>query len=1141
MLVRTLTFAKSVLLLAISGICFSAPAQTSTPWSQEIWKKISGGALSKLTETDDFYLPADLVRSVGGDIPKWGNKYGSRVRGMLTAPVSGEYTFWISSSQRSELYLSTTGSKWDRVKIAEARGELGRKRFDEIAGQQSEPVSLTAGQTVFVEVLHKDHRSVDHISLAWSYGEGLVNWARDAGAVVRQSTNSSGGVASRAVDGNVDPVWGNDSVTKTRNKLGSWWQVDLGQERAIDQIALWNSASYPNRLSNFRLVVEDSSGVEVYSQAFFETEGYAKGRLHHEMEGVVGRVVRVESLGANRKGDNVVSLAEVQVWGRSDALGVFQAREIVPAASMSAYGGDPLDVDGDALLDAWEAQHGFDVTKAEGGENNGNADPDFDWWKNVEESEMGSNPGEPESFAGSLSYERWNRMPYYSTEELVMDRRFYEEAGEVRRSEGSSTGEIGGTYFSTRLRGYVVAPETGNYRFWLSSKNSADFYLSSVSGSKYHKKRIAQLSPTIGTVSGVSYRTTALWDQYSSQMSDEIYLEAGEVYYLEVIHQKGHSTGGHVSLAWAPPGQDREPIPAEALATYYRLEEDWDDDCLPDDWEVSHGLDVNDNGRFDLQRQGERGDYDLDGLTNLEEYVAGTSPALVDSDGDGLTDVDEIRFYGTDPTASNQLNTEVVSELDLFSYGESSEEWSWLDGGLLAEGFRGTFDWQFSVPSDGWWMLEITGRLKGRLRGEESLSVRVSVDGMAQAPAQMNFLYGEPSNLKIATPFLAAGGHQLSVMFDNYIGRRTLQITAVRVLRPGGLDSDGDSYSDWIEGTARAANAIYPFSNVSFTSPAFIEGRSRYSGDVSIGSSGGSVALGAGLSGQHWYANVPLQGTGATGFTVSFEQGQIQDAGSIAWQAWNAIEDVPVSLRKGDTLKLGAWTTGVSQSSEVEIDGTVYPLAAGETATHAFSAAGSYAVVATLADGTARATTLTVYEAEFGTVLPFFSDKPVWRDFPQVPGALWVDASPHLWITDRLLEGDGQRLHLLARQPGELPVAARLSENGPIVEMGMVDTVGYSDALRNDAAVFVGNTADGYRVLRTPIVVTGMPPGGYIEVTIFKSGVTFLDGTRVLRLYEGDFVDGVVYIDFRYPQDMQGGYCHYVDIYDADDNHLGRH
>ena len=46
---------------------------------------------------------------------------------------------------------------------------------------------------------------------------------------------------------------------------------------------------------------------------------------------------------------------------------------------------------------------------------------------------------------------------------------------------------------------------------------------------------------------------------------------------------------------------------------------DSDHDGLPDDWEAAHGL--NSNNAADAQL-----DRDLDGMTNLQEYLAGTDP-----------------------------------------------------------------------------------------------------------------------------------------------------------------------------------------------------------------------------------------------------------------------------------------------------------------------------------------------------------------------------------------------------------------------------------------------------------------------------------------------------------------------------------
>ena len=71
-------------------------------------------------------------------------------------------------------------------------------------------------------------------------------------------------------------------------------------------------------------------------------------------------------------------------------------------------------------------------------------------------------------------------------------------------------------------------------------------------------------------------------------------------------------------------------------------EKDSDEDGIPDEWEVEHGLDP-----FNPSDANE--DFDEDGLTNIQEYTYGTDPNAEDSDGDGISDRDEIINENTDP------------------------------------------------------------------------------------------------------------------------------------------------------------------------------------------------------------------------------------------------------------------------------------------------------------------------------------------------------------------------------------------------------------------------------------------------------------------------------------------------------------
>jgi hypothetical protein len=81
-------------------------------------------------------------------------------------------------------------------------------------------------------------------------GESTANLAQ--GKHATQSSSLAGADASLAVDGNVDGAFVHKSVAHTLRERGAWWEVDLGAERELSSIEVWNRTDCcAERLRNF--------------------------------------------------------------------------------------------------------------------------------------------------------------------------------------------------------------------------------------------------------------------------------------------------------------------------------------------------------------------------------------------------------------------------------------------------------------------------------------------------------------------------------------------------------------------------------------------------------------------------------------------------------------------------------------------------------------------------------------------------------------------------------------------------------------------------------------------------------------------------------------------------------------------------
>lgn len=120
------------------------------------------------------------------------------------------------------------------------------------------------------------------------------------------------------------------------------------------------------------------------------------------------------------------------------------------------------------------------------------------------------------------------------------------------------------------------------------------------------------------------------------------------------------------------------------------LDDDSDDDLIPDGWEVKNSLDP-------LNITDASDDIDNDGLSNLEEYNNSTDPNNQDTDNDGLEDGLEINVYYTDAN-NNDTDTDGLADGPEINFHGTNATNNDTDADWLMDGDEVNF--YFTDPKD---------------------------------------------------------------------------------------------------------------------------------------------------------------------------------------------------------------------------------------------------------------------------------------------------------------------------------------------------------------------------------------------------------------------------------------------------------
>jgi len=125
----------------------------------------------------------------------------------------------------------------------------------------------------------------------------------------------------------------------------------------------------------------------------------------------------------------------------------------------------------------------------------------------------------------------------------------------------------GGADYGARLRGFLFAPKTGVYKFWIAGSDNAELWIAD-------DDEPINLFLRAKTAGGTGHRE---WAHANAGKSALLYLEAGRRYSVEVRHAD-LGADGHVSVGWLKPGEGgidpasaaapSEVVPGYALSPY---------------------------------------------------------------------------------------------------------------------------------------------------------------------------------------------------------------------------------------------------------------------------------------------------------------------------------------------------------------------------------------------------------------------------------------------------------------------------------------------------------------------------------------------------------------------------------------------
>ena len=181
--------------------------------------------------------------------------------------------------------------------------EIDRKRISSLTDTFAQ-IAIDYKKARYVRIELEGNNALSLAEVQVLRAENIA-WKKQA----TQSSTAYGGNANRALDGNTNSSYSQNSITHTNFEKQAWWQVDLGLNEQVGLVRLFNrgDGELAKRLSNFDVILYNENNEEVSRQYI---QQLTSNQLNVQFNGKIGRYVRVQLHHEHQ----ALSLAEVEVF-----------------------------------------------------------------------------------------------------------------------------------------------------------------------------------------------------------------------------------------------------------------------------------------------------------------------------------------------------------------------------------------------------------------------------------------------------------------------------------------------------------------------------------------------------------------------------------------------------------------------------------------------------------------------------------------------------------------------------------------------------------------------------------------------------------------------------------------------------------